>query len=184
MKKRDTRDEGSLRRAARGVTVDVAGIARASHRSLDRAVRLLNGLRTWRASASRRATADEWLLWGAEPRTSSELLSWRARELVAPHQRKELARLCRRFLAERGDPRCRAYAVNRVTLGRHLHLLRELADTLEDASRPVTPRGMILASRVLRDGAGPFFNTARADELGPMLSQALSALVSDRGGSG
>jgi hypothetical protein len=111
------------------------------------------------------------------PRASSELLTWRAHELISPHHRAELGRLCRRFVAERSDPRCRAYAVNRGALGRHLRLLAELGERLEDSNRPVTPRGMILAGLVLSDGAGPLFNPARADELGPMLSAALYSLA-------
>ncbi len=110
------------------------------------------------------------------PRASSELLTWRARELTSPHHRAELGRLCRRFVAERSDPRCRAYAVNREALKRHLHLLAELGRRLEDSTKPVTPRGMILVGNVLRDGGGPLFNPARADELGPMLAAALHAL--------
>src|SRR5207253_7219431 len=84
--------------------------------------RLLHPIHTRRTLASQRATADEWLLWGAVPRASSELLIRRTNELTSPHHRAELARLCRRFVAERSAPRCRAYAVNRQALGTHLRL--------------------------------------------------------------
>lgn len=109
------------------------------------------------------------------PRASAELLTWRAGELTSPRHRAQLARLCRHFVAERGDPRCRAYAVNRQVLAEQLHQLALLAKRLED-DRPVTPQGVILAERVLLDGAGPLFNSTRADELGPMLAAALQAL--------
>ena len=160
----------------------MATLARVPHLSFDRAGRALHPIRTRRTLASRRASADEWLLWGAVPRASSELLDWRARELTSQPHRAELARLARRFVAERGDPRCRAYAVNRAAIGKHLRLLVEIEERLQDANRTVTPRGVILAGRVLLDGAGPLFNSARADELGPMLSLALDALGSPEEG--
>ena len=151
--------------------------ARLTRSSLDTVGRILHPIRMRRRLASQRATADEWLLWGAVPRELSELLTWRARELTSPHHRAELARLCRRFVAERSDPRCRAYAVNREALKTHLQLLAELGRRLEDSNRPVTPQGMILAGHILCDGAGPLFNQGRADELGPMLAAALHALA-------
>src|SRR5712691_7242867 len=154
----------------------MATLARVPRPSLDRVGRALHPIRTRRTLASRRASADEWLLWGAVPRASSELLDWRAHELTSQPHRAELARLAHRFVAERGGPRCRAYAVNRAALGRHLHLLVEIEERLQDANRPVTPKGMILTAHVLLDGAGPLFNPARADDLGPMLSLALDAL--------
>lgn len=39
-----------------------------------------------------RVVADEWLLWGAVPRESSELLAFRARELTSTRNREALAR--------------------------------------------------------------------------------------------
>ncbi len=65
------------------------------------------------APRRKRALADDWLLWGALPRDSSPLLARRAEELTSQRHRRMLARLCRRFIAELGDPRCRAYAINR-----------------------------------------------------------------------
>src|SRR5439155_13401932 len=117
---------------------------RVPHPPPDRAGRALHPIRTRRTPVTRRASADGWLLWGAVPRASSELLAWRARELTSQPHRAELARLAHRFVAERGGPRCRAYAVNRAALGRHLRLLVEIEERLQDANRPVTPTGMIL----------------------------------------
>jgi hypothetical protein len=138
------------------------------------------GLRTtlwsWHGRARRRAAADEWLLWGAVPRATSELLAWRAEELASAHSRDSLVKLCRRFVHELDNPRCRAYAVNRPAMRAHRDLLVRLADQLAAQKRPVSPRGVILAQRVLGDGAGPLFDPARADELGPALVDALQAL--------
>jgi hypothetical protein len=89
-------------------------------------------------------------------------------------------RLCRRFLRELDNPRCRAYAVNRPAMRAHHDLLVRFADRLADLKHPVSPRGVILAQRVLGDGAGPLFNPARADELGPALAAALQRLDDER----
>src|SRR2546422_1347353 len=126
----------------------------------------------------KRALADEWLLWGALPRDSSPLLARRAEELTSQRHRRMLARLCRRFIAELGDPRCRAYATNRGAMRAHYRSLIDLAERLEDAGRPVSPAGVVITERLLCDGAGPFYDAARADELGPALAAALKALDS------
>lgn len=99
-----------------------------------------------------RAVADEWLLWGALPRAHSPLLAWRAEELTSQRNRQRLARLCRRFIAELSDPRCRAYATNRPAMRAHYRGLVELADRLEDPDRAVSPAGVALAERLLADG--------------------------------
>lgn len=122
--------------------------------------------------------ADEWLLWGAVPRDSSPLLAARAEELTSHHTRSVLARGCRRLIAELGDPRCRAYAVNRPAMRAHYGPLVQLAERLEDASRPVSAAGIVLAERLFADGAGVFYDHGRADELGPALAAVLRALDS------
>ncbi len=135
-----------------------------------------DSLRAWRRTRRGRALADEWLLWGAVPRESAELLSRRAEELTSARTRAALAKLCREFLHELDNPRCRAYAINRPAMRAHRARLTALAERLGDLRRPVTPRGVILAQRLLRDGAGPLFDPARADELGPAAAEALRAL--------
>ena len=127
-------------------------------------------------NARRRAMADEWLLWGAVPRAAAELLAWRAEELTSTNNRDALAKLCRRFVHELDNPRCRAYAVNRPAMRAHRDRLVQLGDRLAARERPVSWRGVILVQRVVGDGAGPLFDPARADELGPALAEALKAL--------
>lgn len=90
-----------------------------------------------------------------------------------------LARRARRFLTELGDPRCRAYAINRPAMRAHYRPLLDLMQRLEGSDRPVSPAGVVLTQRLLCDGAGPFFDAARADELGPALHAALDALEPD-----
>lgn len=128
-----------------------------------------------RLRARRRMVADEWLVWGAIPRSESRLLAPRAEELVSPRSRRGLASVCRRYVAEIGDPPCRAYAVNRAALRDHVGSLARLADWLADLERPVSARGVLLAREVV-DGNGPLFSRQRADELGPALRRALHAL--------
>ncbi len=152
----------------RGLSFDLANVSTLVRRRLGQ--RLLRG---------EREAADEWLLWGAVPRPSSPLLIARAEELVSQHNRLMLARCARRLLAELGDPRCRAYAVNRPAMRAHSGALLKLATHLEAPDRPVSPAGVVLAHRLLCNGAGPFFDADRADELGPALRAALDALEPD-----
>jgi len=133
-------------------------------------------LSAWRRAAERRAFADEWLLWGAEPREPAPLLAERAAELTSARHRAELAALCRRLIAERRGPRCRAYAVNRREIGDELPRLLALATLLEQTERPVSARAMARAERLLRDGAGPLYDWRRAAELGPALRAILTDL--------
>ncbi len=58
----------------------------------------------------------------------------------------------------------------------HYRGLVELAERLEDPDRAVSPAGVVLAERLLCDGAGPFYDPSRASELGPSLAAALKTL--------
>ena len=136
-------------------------------------IRASEAVRTRRRRAQRRALADEWLLWGAEPRES--LLAERAAELTSARNRAELAALCRRLIAERLGPRCRAYAINRREIGDDLPRLLALATLLEQ-ERSVSARAIARAEQLLRDGAGPLYDSRRAAELGPRLRVILAEL--------
>ena len=126
-----------------------------------------------------RAVADEWLVWGAIPRETSDVLACRARELTSPKHRVAVARVGHRFITELANPRCRAYAVNRGAMRTHYRLLVQLTERLERSEQAVSARGMILAERIFGDGAGPLFDRDRADELDPALAEALRALDAD-----
>lgn len=95
-------------------------------------------------SSRRRTVADEWLIWGARPQPASPLLAARAAELTSAKTRHQLAALARRIIAEQSDPRCRAYAVNRPAIRRHLELFVALAERLESGDT-VNPQGMARA---------------------------------------
>lgn len=139
-------------------------------------IRASAAVRARRRRAERRALADEWLLWGAEPREYAPLLAGRAAELTSARNRAQLAGLCRRLVDERRGPRCRAYAVNRPEIGVELPRLLALAARLEQTNRPVSARAMARAERLLRDGAGPLYDSRRAAELGPTLRTILTEL--------
>ena len=137
--------------------------------------RLARAFRARRRRSSRHALADQWLIWGARPQAASQLLSERAAELTSPKMRRDLARLAPRVIAEQRDPRCRAYATNRPAIRAQLGLLSAVADRL-DSTTPVSPRGVALATSLLRYGAGPLYDPQRADELGPTLTDVLHEL--------
>ncbi len=103
--------------------------------------------------------------WGAIPQEQSQLLAPRANELTSAKSRRALARVCRRYVTEIGDPPCRAYAVNRIALREHAGSLARLGIRLADLSKPVSAHSIRLAREVL-DGNGPLFNRARADGSG------------------
>ena len=54
-------------------------------------------------------------------------------------------------------------------------LFEELADRLQDRN-PVTPDGVANVRRLLREGAGPFYERPDADDLGSLLENAIAAL--------
>lgn len=131
----------------------------------------------WRRTRQR-AIADQWIAWGAVPRSESKQLGPRSDELTSEKTRRALQGVCRRYVAEIHDPPCRAYAVNRIALANHVGALAELGTRLGDLSRPVSARSILLAREVV-DGSGPLFNRQRSEELGPAIRRALRALDED-----
>ena|SRR5438093_6611351 len=136
---------------------------------------LVGTVRARWASSRRRAAADAWLIWGARPQPASPLLAVRAAELTSAKTRRQLAALARRIVAEQSDPRCRAYAVNRPAIRRHLELFVALAERLESAES-VNVQGMARAASLLNDGGGPLYDQGKAEELGPTLARAVREL--------
>jgi hypothetical protein len=139
---------------------------------------VVGGIRARWRRARQRALADAWLAWGAVPREHSRLLTPLADELTSTKSRRALARVCPRYVSAIRDPRCRAYAVNRIALRKHAGTLARLGIRLGDLSKPVSARSILLAREVV-DGNGPLFNRARAEELGPAIRRALRALDED-----
>jgi hypothetical protein len=107
----------------------------------------------------RARSLDERLLAGARPE-ESRLMRARSAEVLDRHNRAEVARALREMLDA-------AEHARRIFLKAQLRLrefpivkarspIRDLCDVLE-GSMPVSPRGVILADRLVRDGGSPMF---------------------------
>jgi hypothetical protein len=105
-------------------------------------------------------------------------LAWRAAELVAPRERRRLARSLSRGLAElKGRPASAAIPFNRRAMGQNADLIRRLADLLADLTQPVRAGGVVLVRRLVTDGSSPLYVRERGDELKPALLASLAALA-------
>lgn len=141
--------------------------------ALASSVASLGGLERRRRLRSERRAADEELIdstW-VPPR-----LAWRVGELVIRSNRLDLARSLRRVIRD-ADARYlpNASPINRPAIRAESRKLLEIARRLED-DRPVPPRGVLLADRLLTDGLGPLYSRERTDELPSYLDAALDAL--------
>ena len=128
-----------------------------------------------------RERADEWIALRAGPPPEDELLRARIDELLDPALRDALACSFRRIAQEAlstGGVASPA-RLNRPTLRPQAPALMAVADRLDDRTRPVAPRGVALAYRLVTAGAGPLYLCHRADELGPKLQTMLAALEAD-----
>ena len=85
------------------------------------------------------------------------------------------------MIDEAQRPSLRWTPVNRGAALRSLFLLRRLEATLGDASRPVSPRGVLIVRRLLADGTtSPLYRRDRAEELPDALAGALADLDAPR----
>lgn len=126
----------------------------------------------------RRERADGWLATRSGHQPDDEMLLARLNELRDPRLRRTLARSLRRVahdVSSFGRPVTPAQH-NRRTLRPHVEQLHRLADRLEDRTRPANPRGMAMAYRLITMGAGPLYNSGRAQELPAHLNATLGAL--------
>lgn len=110
-------------------------------------------LKTWtqhRALRAARRSADEQLL---ASRLPSPRLAWRVGELVDPAHRAELGRALT-DIVHASDERLlpSAKPINRGAVRECRAQLLDLASCLFDADRSLTPRGILLVERLVRDG--------------------------------
>ncbi len=96
---------------------------------------------------------------GAGCALTSPELALRARQLTDPRSRRELAESIRSAvrLAEQPPVRISAVMLDRTAVKYGRAALKDLADQLELAHR-VTPRGVLLARKLMRDGLSPMYN--------------------------
>jgi hypothetical protein len=126
----------------------------------------------------RRESADGWLSTRCGRQPDDEMLLARLDELCDPRLRRTLARSFRRVARDVhnfGRPTTPAQ-YNRRALRPHAEQIRRLADRLDDRARPVHPRGMAMAYRLITMGGGPLYNSGRAQELPAHLNATLGAL--------
>jgi hypothetical protein len=139
--------------------------------ALLRPVRWLRARNELRAA---RRVADHELLLAPVPPLR---YAWRAEELVAPQERRELARLLRTVVHD-ADPRYlpAAQVFNRRAVRESAAILLEAAARLEALDRPVAPRGILLVEELLSDPEGPLFDLRMPSELPAAAARAVAAL--------
>jgi HAMP domain-containing protein len=150
----------------------LVGLAAAGCFALAAAVRVL---RARRELASIRRAVDRQILAAPSAGTVSELVQWRAHELVAAEERAALARELGAVLHQL-DPQHlpSASPLRRAAVRPHADLLRAIRDRLGD-EEPVTPRGMLLVHGLLREGS-PLYTDASDEELARTLARVRGAL--------
>jgi hypothetical protein len=130
-----------------------------------------------RLSARFRAAAlDAALVAGTSPE-STVLLALHAEQLLAPAQRRLLARSLRRIVAVSEAPLGgrRAVPLNRDAVLRNREEFESLAQRLSSAE-PLDVRGVAKVRTLLSDGSGPLYRAEEADRLQRELVAATSAI--------
>jgi hypothetical protein len=123
-----------------------------------------------------RRRADEELLAGT-PQAAFPLLAWRAAQLTSDRNRRVLARSLHATVVDLDAGLLPgASPLNRMAARPQAQLIQALADRLDDLSRPVSPRGVLLVEALLTDGTGPLYARSRADELRAALERCLTEL--------
>ncbi len=134
---------------------------------------------------SARARADEWLATRVGRAPADDLLRARIDELLDPKLRATLTRSFQRIArdAVSAGRIVTPAQNNRRVLREHVCELEALAARLGDRTRPVTPRGMALAYRLVTTGGSPLYRPTCADEVTSRLNGALLALDVDHLGA-
>jgi hypothetical protein len=111
--------------------------------------------------------------WEAHPK-----FAWRAAELIAPRERRILARSLRRVAAEVRSPRpvINASPVNRRGVAPFAPELETLADRLADLDQPVSAAAILLVRELLTDGGSPLYVQSRSTEISDVLSHIRATL--------
>jgi hypothetical protein len=124
---------------------------------------------------------DDELADGTDPVSTREL-ALRAGQLTDPRRRARFARSLRRAISAAELPphrrlpgRGAAVPVNRAAVLEARPELEALADDLVELSHP-NPRGVALAVRLLRDGAGPLYRPWSPEDLRRAAEGARAAL--------
>jgi hypothetical protein len=135
---------------------------------------LFHLVRALRTLIARRRQADEWLR-SATGQFVPPAYAWRAAQLVSERERCVLARSLRRILATARERPRGSYMPLLIAVRHRRASLEALARTLEEASEPVTPAGMLRAIALVTDGAGPLWGSSD-DALDAAIETTLSLL--------
>jgi hypothetical protein len=120
--------------------------------------------------------ADAWIVAHAVGQPTDDIVLRRMRELADPRTRASLATSIR-LIADASEVAGwnRLYP-SRRRIRAHRHELRHLARELGDLSRPVNPRGVALARRLLTAAGGPLHAPYGPDELSAAVRDTIAAL--------
>lgn len=128
----------------------------------------------YRRRAALRQNADRRIVLG-------DSIPWRERELTSLKRRGQLARSLNGLVRELANETLPgASPVNRIAARPQIRLLRELAGVLEDGTKGICARGMILLDELLVDAGSPLYDRSRAAELERMLFEAKAGLLVPR----
>jgi hypothetical protein len=125
----------------------------------------------------RARSLDDRLVAGARPEESGQLRA-RSAQLIEPGNRSEVASALRKMLDDAEHAR-RIFLKAQVRLREPEIIavrsqIKDLADQLE-APSAVSPRGVILADRLIRDGDSPLF-VGHTESVGAAVERARTAL--------
>jgi hypothetical protein len=127
-----------------------------------------------RRLAERRRRSDFWLESSPTGAVAAEH-AWRANELVAPRERRSLARGLRGVVrAARSRYPDRHALIVRYRVLPHVFWLEAMAARLENLAEPVPAAGMLAVRRLLCDGSSPLY--VYEDDLGAALRTILARL--------
>jgi hypothetical protein len=112
-----------------------------------------------------RAAADAWLVERTHTVTGDPRIKRRIAELTSARHRLTLARSLRGAVRDAQRPGISASPLNRRAALAAAAELNDVASLLEDVRRPVTPRGVLLTTRLLTDGGSPLYGRQAAGDL-------------------
>lgn len=134
-------------------------------------------VRTQRRVLRQRAAADDWLR-SATGGFVPPRYAWRAEQLLAPRQRRMLARTLW-LIAEAARERPIGVRLPRAVRV-HGKSVQALARALENLEAPVTPAGMLRVIDLITDAGSPLWATASDDALGDALAATFAILTPPR----
>jgi hypothetical protein len=124
-----------------------------------------------------RDRADAWIVAHAVGQPTDDVVVRRMRELTHPRTRAALAAAVRAIAEDsRGGGWSWMISPNHRGIREHRRELVELAHELGDLSRPVAPRGVALAHRLVTAAGGPLHDPGRAGELAAAVRDTIAAL--------